>query len=209
MRSLMPEFITTMMASFKIKLLAIVALAAGISEAITSAPAQAQATGILQHPAVVAGLVGALMALLMKLIDMWWEARKARNTARQRELPTADRVAELSKEERQELREGMAALHAREIGFWQMQLTASNMKLAASRIAEAEARVAAHTVNREVMRLQRYALKLLALIPPGTPDVPQLEFRDYEELMAAAHEEIERARKEARESGEIHITFNQ
>lgn len=199
------HFIASLMASFKMKLLAIIVLAAGAGEAVPAQPS----TSILQHPAVIAGLVGGVMALLMKLVDMWWQARQARNTARQRELPTADRVAELSKEERQELREGMAALHAREIGFWQMQLAATNQKLAASRMAEAESRIAAHTVNREVMRLQRYAMKLLALIPPGTTDVPQLEFRDYEELMAAAHEEIERARKDIRESGEIHITFNQ
>lgn len=208
MRFMLSEIFAALMASFKIKLLAIIVLATGVGELVPKPLAQASAANIFQHPAVVAGIVGGTVAILMKLADMWWDARKQRNASSQREVISADKVAELSKAERAELREGMAALHAKELLFWQQQLQANNLKLAASRMAEAEARIVGHTIIREVMKLQSYIISVMALVPRGVK-VPPIQFRDYNQLVKNAREEIEAAKREIRESGEIHVTFNQ
>jgi Asp-tRNA(Asn)/Glu-tRNA(Gln) amidotransferase C subunit len=176
---------------------------------------------LLNQPAVIAGLVGGFVAICVKLMDVWWDARKAKREGQKKEVVSADKVAELSKSEREELRAGMKELHAREVAALKEQqarelaiikeanareLIFVKEQLQLSKESEIEAREVAHSFATEIMRVQNFISKLLVVLPKEI-EPPTFEWKDFGILREEAHqkalEKIEHAKQNAER---IHTT---
>lgn len=75
---------------------------------------------------VAAAVVAGVVTLLGKVLDAWWKKREARNRAAQADtryqLQSADRVAELTVEERRDLRTLMNDIYGRERALLELQI---------------------------------------------------------------------------------------
>lgn len=135
----------------------------------------ALANGANSHPALISGLVGGVVALLIKLIDKQIEIRK-RTTA------SADKVLEIETAEKKEIRD-----EARRLRKEAQQL--ADEKLLLSKAETFEARARAHRLGSEVMKLQNIVLGLQNTMAAHQVPIPEITFTEYSVLMFGTDEQ--------------------
>ena len=128
------------------------------------------------HPALVSAVVGGAVAVVIKLIDLMWDNRKTKKQAKEKEHVTADKVLEIEQQDKRELREGMKALHAQELEFWQRQCTEHEGDAR-------DARTRAHSAVTQLISLQNHVLTLQQKLAAAGVEIPPFTFTPYTELM--------------------------
>jgi hypothetical protein len=147
-----------------------------------------------KHPALISAMVGGSIALLIKLVDVWYDNRKNQREARQKSVASADKVLEIETQEKRELRISMNRLRSQERLFWQEQTL--NAK------AESfEARSRAHRFGGEVMRLQSIILGLQNVMAGADPPlaIPTITLTEYSVLMYGTPEQQAEIAQQVRE----------
>jgi hypothetical protein len=163
------HFIISHATAAKVGVVMVVAALAGEADAVIN--------GANAHPALISGLVGGIVALLIKLIDKQIETRK-------RTVASADKVLEIETAEKREIRE-----EARRLRREAQQL--GDEKLLLSKAETFEARARAHRLGSEVMRLQNIVLGLQNTMAGAQPPIPipQITFTEYSVLMFGTDEQ--------------------
>lgn len=121
------------------------------------------------HPAIISGLVGGLIAVSIKLIDVWFENKKNKRESQQKEHATADKVLELEQVDKQRLRDEMRALAAEKELFYKQQIDRVKVELF-------DVRASNHQAVNEVMRLYHIIIGLQRTMIENKLEVPEITF---------------------------------
>lgn len=116
---------------------------------------------------VFSAIIAVISGILMFQLNKWWEGRreKAKREDEEDEVHTSAiiKLSELSKEEREQLRQETKALHEKEISFYQQQINFKDSQIKEARNCETVAkkgelvaRLKSHKLANEVNKLHLY-----------------------------------------------------
>src|SRR5882724_11821984 len=124
---------------------------------------------VAHNPAVTGGIIGGAVALLIKLLDVWYENRKNQRESQQKEHATADKVLELEQKDKEQLREEFKRLSQEKETFYKAQCDRLRAEVF-------EVRTTNHLMVNELMRLYHLILGLQEKMIKGGLEVPEITF---------------------------------
>lgn len=142
-----------------------------------------QVLGIMEflnnHPAIIAALIGGLVALFVKFIDKWLDGRN-------KTIKTADKVLEIETAEKEKLKTEQKELMKEQQAWWKLQ----NDRLKAEHFEESnnykvylrEAREINHSAINQIMAQQNIILGMqreMILQGMNVPEVSMLELSRF------------------------------
>lgn len=170
----MHNFIYSQFATIKLAGIALASAIAGETVAVVDSANK--------YPAATATVAGVGAAVLIKLIDVWYDNKKNLREAKHKEHATADKVLELEQQEKRDLREGFRKLYAEKEQWWQRQ----NDRLKADAF---EARQRNHLAVNEIMRLHTLLLGMQRTMILNNLTVPEITFIEMSKLMLPVWED--------------------
>lgn len=135
-------------------------------------------------------IIGVLGGILMIIINKWWENRQLEKKKKEDSeeedegvnLTIITKFADLTKEERQQLKEDTRILHAREINFYQDQLISKDAYINSLKKSELAARTRSHKLGNELSKYINYVFIVREVCKKFHIDLPEFKFTEKEKL---------------------------
>lgn len=144
-------------------------------------------TNLLTMGGPIIGVVG---GILMIVINKWWENRQLEKKKKEQNedededvhLSLVTKFADLTKEERQQLKEDTRILHTKEINFYQNQLTSKDAYISSLKKSELAARTRAHRLANELNKYINFMFIVREICKKFHIELPEFEFMKSEKV---------------------------